>query len=240
MTRFACVLLLTSVVGCGDDGGNSQPADAAPNVPAHIMVSGTAQSKGVSSAPLAGVAISAYQNADETTPVATATTDQAGAYSLDITTNGKPLDGYIKATISGYLDVYLYAPAAIVADYAGASMNLVTEDTLELLSKTFCGHEVSNVNAAVGVVGVEAVDGTGTAVAGATFSGNPAPAAYCYDAANGLPSTMSTSTAVDGVGYMLDISGDVTVTAMKTGVTFGSHKINVRKGALTTTLVAGQ
>ena len=41
-------------------------------------------------------------------------------------------------------------------------------------------------------------------------------------------------------GYMLDVSGTVTVTANKSGLTFGSHKINARIGSLTTTLVAGQ
>jgi hypothetical protein len=236
MKRFACVLLLTSVVGCGG-GGNTTPVDAAPVVPAHIMVTGTAKSAGASTTPLAGVAISAYQNADETTAVATATTDQSGNYTLDITTNGKVLDGYIKASIASYLDTYLYAPAPLAADYAGASMNLVTEATLELLSGSFCHHAITN---AMGVVGLEAVDAAGTVVAGAAFSGTPAPGAYCYNGANGFPDSTVTVTGADGVGYMLDVSGEVTVTATKSGVTFGSHKINTRIGSLTTTLVAGQ
>ena len=111
MKIFACALLVASVGACGDDGGTSKPVDAAPMVPAHIMVTGTAKSAGTSSNPLAGVAISAYSNADENTAVATATTDQSGNYTLDITTNGVALDGYIKASISSYLDTYLYAPA---------------------------------------------------------------------------------------------------------------------------------
>lgn len=238
MKRFACVLLLTSVVGCGGGGGNTTPPDAAPVVPAHIMVGGTAKSVGASgTTPLAGVAIAAYQNADEATVVASATTDQSGNYTLDITTNGKALDGYIKATISGYLDVYLYAPAPLVADYPSASMNLITEQTLELLSGSFCNHAITN---AMGVVGLEAVDGAGAVVAGAAFAGTPAPAAYCYNGASGLPDRNATVTAADGVGYMLNVSGSVTVTATKSGVTFGSHVINVRVGSLTTTQVAGQ
>ena len=206
-------------------------------VPAHIMVSGTAKSAGTSSTPLAGVAISAYQNADEATVVASATTDQSGNYTLDITTNGKALDGYIKASIASYLDTYLYAPTPLVADYAGASMNLITEQTLELLSGTLCNHAITN---AMGVVGLEAVDGAGAVVAGAQFVGTPAPVAYCYNGSSGLPDRNATMTAADGLGYMINVNGSVTVTATKSGVTFGSHVINVRIGSLTTTLVQGQ
>ncbi|MEO8845880.1 MAG: hypothetical protein ABI704_30190, partial [Kofleriaceae bacterium] len=236
MKILACALLLTSVVGCGDDGGMTTPADAAPVVPAHIMISGTAQSKGISSAPLAGVAISAYSNTDENTAVATATTDQSGNYTLDVTTNGKALDGYIKASIASYLDTYLYAPAPLAADYAGASMNLVTENTLETLS-SLCHHGITN---AMGVVGLEVIDKAGAVVAGAMVTGTPAPAAYCYDGTSGLPDSTVMMTNADGLGYMLDLSGSVTVTASKSGMTFGSHVINVRIGSLTTTLVAGQ
>jgi hypothetical protein len=236
MKRFACVLLLTSVVGCGSDGGNTPPADAAPVVPAHIMVTGTAKSAGIGSGPLAGVAINAYSNTDETTAVATATTDQAGNYTLDVTTNGKALDGYIKASIASYLDTYLYAPAPLSADYAGASMNLVTESTLETLS-SLCHHGITN---AMGVVGLEVVDKAGTVVSGATLTATPAPAAFCYDGTNGLPDSTVMMTNTDGLGYMLDLSGSVTVSATKSGATFGSHAIKVRIGSLTTTLVAGQ
>ncbi|MEO8842998.1 MAG: hypothetical protein ABI591_05055, partial [Kofleriaceae bacterium] len=87
MKILACALLLTSVVACGDDGGMTTPADAAPVVPAHIMVTGTTKATSASgSSALGGVAVSAYQNADEATVVATATSDQTGAYTLDITT----------------------------------------------------------------------------------------------------------------------------------------------------------
>jgi hypothetical protein len=205
-------------------------------VPAHIMVTGTAKSAGIGSGPLAGVAISAYSNTDEATAVATATTDQSGNYTLDVTTNGKALDGYIKASIASYLDTYLYAPAPLAADYAGASMNLVTESTLETLS-SLCHHGITN---AMGVVGLEVVDKAGTVVSGATLTGTPAPAAFCYDGTNGLPDSTVMMTNADGLGYMLDLSGSVTVSATKSGATFGSHAIKVRVGSLTTTLVQGQ
>ena len=238
MKRFACVLLLTSVVGCGGGGGNTTPADAAPVVPAHIMVTGTTKSVSASgSSPLAGVTVGAYRNTDETTAVATATSDQSGNYTLDITTNGMPVDGFIKATIASYMDTYLYAPAPLVADLAaGASMNLVTQQTLGALS-TICGHGITTD---MGAVGVEAVDATGAVVVGAAVSATPAPVKYCYNGANGLPMPSQTVTGTDGLGYLVDISGSVAVTATKSGLTFGTHTIKVRVGTLTTTLVAAQ
>jgi hypothetical protein len=236
MKRFACVLLLTSVVGCGDDGGKTPPADAAPMVPAHIMVTGTTKSVSAGgSSPLAGVTVGAYTNADETTAVATATSDQAGNYTLDITTNGMPVDGFIKATLATYMDTYLYAPAPLVADYSGAAMNLVTSQTLGALS-TICGHGITTD---MGAVGVEAVDGTGALVVGAALSSTPAPVKYCYDGSNGLPASAQTVTGADGLGYLVDISGSVSVTATMSGLTFGTHTIKVRVGTLTTTLVQG-
>lgn len=238
-TRLASVLLVTSIIGCGSSSNNPPPADAAPMVPAHIMIMGTAKSAGLSSGPLAGVAIGAFQNTDENTAVATTTTDQSGNYTLDITTNGKALDGYIKASLSSYLDTYLYAPGPISADYNGASMNLVNEQTLETLS-TLCGHGISNTPTPVGAVGMEAVDSMGAVVSGAAFVGTPAPAAYCYNGTSGLPDKTAMVTAADGLGYMIDVSGDVAVTATKAGSTFGTHHIKVRAGSLTTTLVQGQ
>jgi len=199
------------------------------------MVTGTAKSAPGGGA-LAGVAIGAYQNSNENTAVATATTDQAGNYTLDITTNGVALDGYIKATLATYLDTYLYAPAPLVADYAGASMNLVTESTVQTLSN-LCGSPITEAN---GAVGMEAVDSTGAVVAGVAFSSTPAPTKYCYNAANGFPGSSLTATGADGLGYLVDVSGSVSVTATKSGLTFGTHTIKVRVGTLTTTLVAAQ
>jgi hypothetical protein len=238
-TRLASVLLVTSIIGCGSSNNNT-PVDAAPMVPAHIMIMGTTKSAGLGSNPLAGVAVAAYQNTDENTVIAMATSDQSGNFTLDITTNGKPLDGFIKASISGYLDTYLYAPATITADYNGAAMNLVTESTLETLSgNSFCAHPISNTMP-VGVVGLEAVDNTGAVVAGASFVGTPAPATYCYNGSSGFPDHTATVTAADGLGYMIDVSGDVAVTATKAGSTFGTHHIKVRPGTLTTTLAQAQ
>jgi hypothetical protein len=237
-SRFACALLV-SAAACGSSN-NTKPVDAAPTVPAHITITGTAKATGTSSTPLAGVAVTAYQAADENTAVATATSDSNGAFSLDVTTNGMPLDGYIKGTISGYLDLYLYPPAAITADYAGAAINMVNESTIELLSN-LCGDAISATGAnAKGAMGVEVADSTGTVVAGAVVTSTPTAAKYCYNGQNGLPSSSGTTTGADGLGYLIDLSGDVTVTATKAGSTFSNNKLKVRIGSLTTTIIEAQ
>jgi hypothetical protein len=184
---------------------------------------------------LAGVTVGAYQNTDETTPVATATTDTAGNYTLTITTNGHALDGYIKATLADHLDTYLYPPSAITADYNGAALNIITESVLMTLSGSFCHHAIDHTN---GVVAVEVADASMTAVAGAMISSTPAAAAYCYNGATaGVPDSTATMTSTDGIGYMLDVTGDVTVSATKAGSTYASHKVKARVGSLTTTLI---
>ena len=115
-------------------------------------------------------------------------------------------------------------------------MNLVTESTAQTLSN-LCGAPITEAN---GAVGMEAVDSTGAMVVGASFSSTPAPKKYCYNAATGLPMPSLTVTGADGLGYLVDVSGSVAVTASKSGLTFGTHTIKVRVGTLTTTLVAAQ
>jgi hypothetical protein len=183
--------------------------------------------------PLADVTIAAFANTDENTPVATATTDASGNYMLTIMTNGTALDGYLKATTSGYLDTYLYPPAPITADFSGASINMVTSNTFDLLANTLCR---ANQTAANGTIAVEVVDAAGATVGGATVASTPAASTYCYNS-NGLPSSAATATATDGVAYMFNVTGQATVSAMKTGSTFASHGVKARAGALTTTLI---
>jgi hypothetical protein len=69
------------------------------------------------------------------------------------------------------------------------------------------------------------------------IASTPAAPTYCYNGTNGLPSSTATETQPDGVGYMFNVTGQVSVTATKSGSTFKSHTVNARAGALTTTLI---
>ncbi|MEO8553321.1 MAG: hypothetical protein ABI678_25285, partial [Kofleriaceae bacterium] len=233
-TRLACVLLLTSLFACGGDDNNNTPMPDAPGSAAQmITITGTTKVVSASgSNPLAGVTVGAYQNSDENTAVATATSDTAGVFTLTVATNGHPLDGYIKSSVPSYLDTYLYPPSAITADYSGAAINIVNESTLEALS-TICGHGITNSQ---GVIGVEVFDAAMMPVGGAVISSTPAAMKYCYNGSSPLPDSSKTMTSADGIGYMIDLTGDVMVSATKAGATFATHTVKVRTNALTTTL----
>jgi len=237
-SRLACVLFVTSLAACGSsDNKTADAGNGSGSAAAMITITGTAKSNsGTSTSPLAGVTIGAYSNSDENTAVATATSDTAGNYTLTVTTGGHPLDGFIKATISGYLDTYLYPPAPLAADFNGAALNIITQNTYDLVSNLCMGAQMSTN----GGIALEVVDGSGTAIGGATVSSTPAAGKYCYNASNGFPSKDATVTNTDGLAYMFNVTGQATVTASESGKTFSSHSVKARAGALTTTQVVGQ
>jgi hypothetical protein len=200
-----------------------------------ITVSGTAtKHEGTNTNPAEGVMVGAYKNSDPNTAVATAVTDASGNYTMMIPTGGVAVDGYLKATLASFLDTYLYPPKALDADFNMASLNMVNDSTLSLLSGTLCGNAQDT---AKGVIAMIVADPNMTPVKGATISSSPAAAKYCYNQ-GGFPNKQATMTDTDGIGYMINLPpGDVMVSAMMTGVTYVSHKVNARAGVLTTTVV---
>ncbi|HUS32565.1 MAG TPA: hypothetical protein VMZ53_28885 [Kofleriaceae bacterium] len=224
------------LLACGDDGGGGGGnPDAASNVPAMITVSGKATKReGTNSSAAAGVVVSAYQSTDPNTPVATATTDAAGMYSMVITTNGKALDGFLKGTLTGFLDTYLYAPAPLDADFSSASINMINSNTLGLLSGTLCASAQDN---AKGVIALIIADSSRVEVAGATASSAPAAAKVCYNQ-GGFPNKNATMTDTDGIAYLLNVTaGKVTVNAAGAGAPYHSHDVEARAGTFTTTVI---
>ena len=222
------------LAACGSSSSPPKMVDAS-NVPATIMVSGVADERSLSgTTPVAGITVGAYAEGDTTTPVATAMTDSAGKYTLVIPTNGKPVGGFIKATKSGYLDTYLYAPAPLTADFNMAALTELTQNEYDLLSGTLCG---VTEDTAKGTVAVEVVDTMQATVGGAMTATSPAASKECYDQ-GGFPNKSATATDTDGVAIMFNVAvGSVTVSATKSGATFQTHTINVLAGAFTTTLI---
>jgi len=230
-TRIA--LILVSVAACG--GSDTGPGTDAPVVSQTITVTGTAEELSASGAnPVAGLLVEAFANTAETTVVASAMTDASGNYTLVITTNGSTLDGFLKATKSGLMDTYLYPPAPLAADFDGASLNMVSPNTFGLLADTLCR---ATQDTAKGAIAVLVNDAVGMPVAAATISSSPASNKYCYNGTSGLPSSTATETQPDGIGYVFNVTDNVTVSASKSGTTFKSHAVKARPGALTTTLI---
>jgi hypothetical protein len=235
--RFTSLVpLLFVFTACGDDGGGGGGTPDAPsNIPAMINISGKAVEKSTDpDKPLMGVMLAAYRNSDPNTAVVTGTTDANGMYTLSIPTEGKPLDGFVKATYTGLLDTYLYPPKPLSEDFGTASIYMVSSGTLDLLSSLACRNQQ---DLAKGLVAVLVTDAANMPVAGAKVSSSPAAAKDCYNM-GGTPNSNATMTDTDGIAYELNLPpGEVTVSATKSGSTFNSHKVNARAGTLTTTVI---
>jgi len=229
--RLVLSALLLAACG-GDDGAGS--ADAAPTAPPMITITGTATARSTSSNPLAGVTIAAYRNGDDSTIVAMTTSGSNGDYTLVVPTGGQALDGYLKGTISGYLDSYLYAPAPITADMDSASMNMITGTTRDLLANTICAANQMSTN---GMIAAIAIDAAENPVAGVLNPGSPPASKTCYNQ-GGFPNKNATMTDTDGLVYLFNVTGQATLSATHATATFSSHAVNARAGAFTTTLLA--
>lgn len=226
---------LLGFAACGDDGGTTGGADA-PQVAQNITVMGIASEVGIGGrTPTAGVMVTAFKEGDDATPIVSATTDGAGAYTLVIPTNGTALDGYLVGKLSGRKDTYLYPPRAISADLPSAPVLILTQATFDAaatLAQTPQG-------AGMGWIGVQVFDAANMPVAGVTVSSSPAGMVR-YNGTNGLPSKTPTSTAADGIAYIFSVApGTVTINASGgTGnLNYHSHPVNARADQVTTTLI---
>jgi len=228
MKTFVVVALFAACGGSSGTGG----ADAPSNVPAMITLSGTASEQTTSGGgPGSGAAITVYRSSDPTTAVGSATADGSGNFSITVTTNGQPVDGFLMATRTGDTDSYLYPSAPLVADFTMASVNLVTTSTFSFFS-------AFGQNPGMGIIVLEVQDATGMTVAGASVTSTPAATKTGYTGTGGLPDTTATVTATDGRAYLFNLpAGQVTLNATLTGATFKSHAVDARADVFTTTVV---
>lgn len=236
MKKLLCLLALAA---CGGGGGNSDGMTAdAPIAPMMVTISGTATSRGIGgSTPESGVTVAAYANADENTPLAMATTDASGNFTLAITTTGTAIAGHLKATKTGFTTSYLYPPTAISGDLMMVPMNMLTTGNFMNL------HSIAQVSRTpgTGVIGMLVVSGaevTSTPVAGATISTSPASTPYRYNGNNGLPSSSATATQADGLAYAFNApAGAISASASKSGSTFKPTMLKVHADALIQTII---
>lgn len=250
------VLLGLVACGGGGSGGPTPPVidaprppdvdaaiDAAvdaPPAPMMVTVTGQALERNQSgSVAVAGATIAAHRGSDETTALATTTTDAQGNFTLVVPTGGEAIDGYLKATKAGYKETYLYPPAPIAADTI-APVNMITPAVFDLLG-AFAQHTQQPGMGFIALVVVNGSTPQALPVAGATVSSTPAASVIRYsNPATGLPGNAQfTATYTDGLAYLFNLPGDgvVSVNAMRTGMTFKPHNVKAWKDQLTTTLV---
>jgi hypothetical protein len=240
MRRMKNALLLVCVLGACD-GSDELATDAGSgdggSVPAMITITGqAAEVSGSGLDAMVNLPIAAYDRDDEVTPIATTTSDSLGNYTLTIPTSGKPFDGFIKAQPAGqgYVDTYVYLPGALSASFDGAPVRVATAFTLGLLDDFCASSQVAGNGTLVAI----ATDAAHTPVAGVTFSTTPAANKYCYNGQQGQPDSVQLTTATDGVGYMFNVTGPTTLSAMKTGATFTSRSVTVRPDVVTLVMIA--
>jgi hypothetical protein len=229
--KYPLFLVLVLASACGDDIKLSPDAPPAAQT---IAISGTASQRSTDGAvPVEGATVAAYASADETTPLATGTTDASGNFTLTIDTHGVAVDGYLKSTMAGMVDTYWYPAGPLTADYADAGLNMLAPGTLDLLANTLCR---ADQDLAKGVIALEVADASRTPIQGATVTSDPAASVYCYDSGD-FPNATATVTDTDGIAYLFNITGDVTASASAAGTTLKPTTVKARAGALTTTLI---
>ena len=232
----ALVLFVAACGGSSSKPGESGPDaqvfnDAPPNVTTMITIGGTAKDNGQnSSTPLAGVAISLKNRADDST-LAMTTSDAQGKYSMTVPTNGHVVDAYILATKSGYVDAAAFPAAPFAADDSSADSNLVTTSNFNLLT-LYTGQQASN-----GIVIAEILDASGMPVAGATVASTPASGSYLYSDDNGVPASKP-STNTDGTSFLVNVPvGSVAISATKSGNHFKTHSVTAKANTFTSTVI---
>jgi len=205
--------------------------DAPPNVPAMITIGGTALDNGAStSTPLAGVAISLLNRADDS-KLGSATSDATCKYSMTVSTGGHVVDAYILATKSGYTDAAAFPAAPFAADNPKVDSNLITTDNFNLLG-LYTGQQSTN-----GIIVAEILDSSSMPVMGATIASSPASGAERYSDSNGTPSS-TTSTNTDGAAFLVNVPvGPVSINAMKAGSSFKSHTVTAKANTFTSTVI---
>jgi len=237
--------VLFVVAACGSSGNNNPKVDAGPDakiwmdappsVPAMITISGTAVEQGQNTnTPLPGVKVAVFKRSNESTPLGMATSDAQGKYSIQVTTGGMVVDGYVKATISGHPDSYAFPAIPWQADDTSADPQMITQSNYDQLSLFILSRQAGQ-----GLVIVNVTDASGHGVAGASIATSPASPHYAYmDPSSGIPNASLTMTATDGIAFAAGMApGEVMLNATKSGSTFKSHALNIHADAFTTTSI---
>ena len=192
--------------------GQAYPTSA----PASITVSGTVAD--FINGPLAGATVYAFKTGTAS-PIDSATTDAGGAFSMTVSTGGTPLDGYLKASKSGYIDTYAYPSAPLPAS-AIISVPVVTSGEFAILA-TQAG---ASPTAGKGSLGLRPVNCAGAAVTGATVTASSGASPYA-----------------DGQGDFFVFNaapGNVDVGATFQSHTFHGHTVVAVADAVTITIIA--
>ncbi len=235
--------LVVALVGCGrigfdplggpggtsgDGGGGDATAPLAcpigTTAPDPLTVSGFAF-RATTGIHQAGVAVAAMTTVNGT-PIATATTDLLGNFSLSVPTGGAPIAAYFSLTKTGFLtsvsvpDQPTDKNMTNIAGFMGMQIDV---DGLYSAGNT-------TQDTAAGTLFVTVEDCAGTPIAGAMIATTP-PAKIVYSSGI-LPSGSATATGTSGYAWALNVPvGTVQLAASAPGKTFAGHPVDILAGS---------
>jgi len=227
LALFAAGLAACGSNSSGPGAGFECIGQALPTIaPALINVTGMVSANVLSPGPVHGAYVYAFRSGD-TTHLAGDTTDTPGHYSVNITTGGTPVDGYLAVSDSGHhIDTYAY-PAVPLASNQTENVLMISSSEFGLLAAAAGVTPVTGD----GFIGVVVKNCAGTPIAGATVTSSPMGTVR-YNA-GGAPSSSAVSTSADGVAYIANVlAGNVTVRASAGGNTLRQHVVNARPDAI--------
>lgn len=229
------VAIGVALAACGGDSNGPDARFACLNdslpttAPASITVSGQTEGNVLAPSALSGVEVIVSRTGTDTLGVDTSSAP--GRFSIPIATGGTPVNGNLQLKKSGYLPTYAY-PARPMAANDSINVLMVTSGEFTALAAA----AGITPQAGKGFIGLVVADCQGNTLAGATVSTSPA-GTLRYNV-GGLPSAAATSTADDGVAYIVNVTaGNVTIMATAGGHTLRQHVVNARADAITLTQI---
>ena len=229
----ALVLIGIALAACGGDSNGPDArfaclgATLPTTAPSVVTVSGQTKGNVLSQNALGGVEIIVSRTGTDT--LGADTSDTPGRYSVTIATGGTPVSGHLQLKKSGYLPTFAYPSRPLFQDDTTNVLMITPSEFTALAAAASIAP-----TAGAGFIGLVVSDCQGNPLAGATVTSNPA-ATIRYNVA-GFPNQTATSTAADGVAYIVNVTaGTVQINATASGHALRQVVVNARADAITLT-----
>ena len=182
----------------------------------------------ITASAIPGVALSA-SNTLGGSPIATATTDGTGGYSLDIPTGGVPIAIYLTLSKPGFLTV-TSIPNRLLDASAPANIQAGTQADLDA---SYAAKSMTESPTA-GSLDIVLSDCAFNRIAGATIQTTP-PTTIVYSDVNGNGDGSLTSTTSSATALALNVPlGSVVVSATAPGMTFTDQRFEIQQNPIVT------
>lgn len=193
-----------------------------------LTITGNAYNPGIpgftTDTPIDGATIEGFNRGDETSAIVTTTSAANGDFTATLTTNGAPVDSYLRSTAATYWTTYLYPPTPVFMNLTGVAVVMVTDDQFSALTSFVPVTQDQDL----GWVSLLVLDCDGQPIRGATVTSTPAADDTAYTGNGGIPSLTEPATRADGVAMLFNVPvGDLELSATINGMTLRTHTVVV-------------